>query len=326
MLRFPQVSVIIPNYNHAIYLSKRIESVLHQSFSNTEIILLDDCSSDNSREVIDHYVSLDKRIISVFNDKNSGSVFRQWHKGLTLARGKYVWIAESDDYAEPNFLSSLVPLLEYDDSLTFAYSNSRIVNERSVAIGEISDIKKKIFNTDYWSHDYVADGIQELRQYLSLQCTVNNASAALFRRSSIDAAGGIDISFRYTGDWMMYIKLSLRGGIAYKAECLNNYREHQVNASKKSLSDGSQLFERQKCFAFVYSSNALDKKSREIMLTQASDEYLRLMFLLIREKQEPFILLRMITDLVKISFNYYTIIQYRSIKMMNTFRLTFKKI
>ena len=79
----PLVSVVIPNYNHATYLAKRIDSVLQQLIANIEIIILDDCSSDNSREIIEYYGSLDKRIIVYFNNKNSGSVFKQWKKGIS---------------------------------------------------------------------------------------------------------------------------------------------------------------------------------------------------------------------------------------------------
>jgi glycosyltransferase involved in cell wall biosynthesis len=311
------VSVIIPNYNHAFYLQKRIESVLNQVYNDFEIIILDDCSKDESRQVILKFAEYDKRITTLFNSNNSGSVFKQWAKGLSLAKGDYIWIAESDDYAEPTFLSTLVPLLEKDETLSFAYTNSLIVNEHNDTIGEISDIKKRIFDTDHWNHDFVVDGISELNQYLSLQCTVNNASAVLFRRSSIEAVGGVDTTFRFAGDWMMYIKLSLHGNIAYIAQCLNNYREHEVNASKKSFNDGSQLYERQKCFAFTYKSTVLNAASLEVMLQQASVEYLKLSFLLVREKKQVAKALETMAEISKISLSYFLQVQYRAIKLTN---------
>jgi glycosyltransferase involved in cell wall biosynthesis len=314
----PKVSVIIPNYNHATYLHRRIQTVLCQDFSDIEVIILDDFSRDNSREVIAELTTSDSRVRTVFNNKNSGSVFKQWAKGLSLARGKYIWIAESDDYAELDFLSTLVPLLDGDDSLAFAYTNSLIVNEYENVIEEISEIKKRIFDSEHWHYDFISTGRQELRQYLSLQCTVNNASAVLFRRSSIDAVGGVDTSFRYTGDWMMYIKLSLFGNIIYKAKCLNNYREHEVNASKKSFSDGSQAFERQKCFAFVYKSGALDTDSLKRMLDQATSEYLRMQYSLFREIKQPFKMLQMIKQLIAISPSYYAKVQFKALKVTRT--------
>ena len=81
----PLVTVVIPNFNHALYLPKRIESVLNQSFANIELILLDDCSNDNSRAVMERYAEQDARISLLFNETNSGNTFRQWDKGLKMA-------------------------------------------------------------------------------------------------------------------------------------------------------------------------------------------------------------------------------------------------
>ena len=317
-----KVSVIIPNYNHAVYLPRRIESVLQQTYDDIEVIILDDCSSDGSEEVIKVFVASDARITFVPNDKNSGSVFKQWSKGLSLSTGEYIWIAESDDFAEVDFLSTLVPIMEQNDSVSFAYTNSLIVNEKDEAIKPISVLKKQIFSTEHWDHDFLANGRQELSHYLSLQCTVNNASAVLFRRSSIEAAGGVDTTFRYTGDWLMYIKLSLQGNIAYHARCLNNYREHQVNASKKSLADGSQLLERQKCFAFIAGTASLDSKNLKNMMSQASAEYSDLLNHIIGREKNFTKLAQMIKQLVRISPSYCLQIQFEALRRYRSIKST----
>src|ERR1700747_3572036 len=109
----PKVSVIVPNYNHARFLPKRIDSILGQSFQDFELILLDDCSSDDSRSILSQYAS-NPRVKIDFNEVNSGSAFKQWNKGVHLARGEYVWIAESDDYADPRFFERLVAVLDRD--------------------------------------------------------------------------------------------------------------------------------------------------------------------------------------------------------------------
>lgn len=77
----PTVSVIIPNYNHAPYLKERIESVTGQEYDDIEVILLDDCSGDNSREIIERYRSHPKVSQVIFNEKNSGTTFAQWKRG-----------------------------------------------------------------------------------------------------------------------------------------------------------------------------------------------------------------------------------------------------
>jgi len=96
----PTVSVIIPNYNYESYLKQRIETVLNQTYQNFEVIILDDHSSDNSRDIIETFRQNEKVTHIVYNQINSGSPFIQWVKGIELAIGKYIWIAESDDYSD----------------------------------------------------------------------------------------------------------------------------------------------------------------------------------------------------------------------------------
>jgi glycosyltransferase involved in cell wall biosynthesis len=93
-------SVIIPNYNHAEFLEQRIDSVLKQSLPPYEVIILDDGSTDQSARILESYANhpLISRII--LNNKNSGSPFIQWAKGIRMATAGWIWIAESDDVAD----------------------------------------------------------------------------------------------------------------------------------------------------------------------------------------------------------------------------------
>ena len=83
------VSVIIPNYNHARYLDERIQSVLNQTYQNFEVIILDDKSTDNSREVIEKYRAHPKIVHIIYNEINSGSTFRQWEKRNREGKGRF---------------------------------------------------------------------------------------------------------------------------------------------------------------------------------------------------------------------------------------------
>jgi len=89
----PNVTVIVPNYNHARFLRQRLDSILTQTYQDFELILLDDCSTDDSRTILKEYAA-DPRVRLELNEANSGSPFKQWNKGVQLAQGKYVWIAE----------------------------------------------------------------------------------------------------------------------------------------------------------------------------------------------------------------------------------------
>lgn len=108
MENIPLVSVIIPNYNYARFLEKRIESVLLQTCTDFEIILLDDASTDNSVFILNKYQTNAHVSYVDINSVNTGSPFAQWQKGIALSRGKYIWIAESDDLASPSFLEKAV--------------------------------------------------------------------------------------------------------------------------------------------------------------------------------------------------------------------------
>lgn len=312
----PLVSVILPNYNHARFLPRRIESILNQTYQPIEVLILDDCSPDNSREIIREYAAQDARIELLFNERNSGTTFKQWEKGLAWAKGKYVWIAESDDYAETEFLTELVPLLEADDAVVLAYANSLVVDEHDQADGTTADWKDERYHTNHWSIDHVVEGKQEVERYLARGCTINNASAVLFRRSSLVAAGGVDASFRYAGDWLMYLKLALQGRLAYRGACLSNYREHSSNASKKSLHDGSQYFERQRCFAYLYNTHTMSKTATQQLVTTASTEFMALAYDLLRRTWRPKLFANYVRRMAAASLPFYLRIQSQFVRNM----------
>ena len=119
-MKVPKVSVIIPNYNHAAFLRRRMDSVLQQTYRDFEIIYLDNASTDDSGEVFSAFAT-DERIRAVLNTTNTGIPGKQWNKGVLEARGEYVWIAESDDYADEHFLELLVPQLEEHPTAGLVY-------------------------------------------------------------------------------------------------------------------------------------------------------------------------------------------------------------
>ena len=95
------VSAIVPNFNHARFLEERLQSIANQSYKPSELIILDDASSDDSRAVIERISrNLDIPVTTSFNDTPSGNVFKQWRKGLSLASGDLIWICESDDFSD----------------------------------------------------------------------------------------------------------------------------------------------------------------------------------------------------------------------------------
>jgi glycosyltransferase involved in cell wall biosynthesis len=221
----PKVSVVIPNYNHAQYLEQRIESVLDQSFTDFEIIILDDNSTDNSLEIIDKYASHEKVSTILFNDKNSGNPFRQWQRGVSRARGEWIWLAESDDYADRYFLEKMIGAIGKNTNIGLAYCDSNVVSQNVVSAETFAQIKGKRFKTDRWNHDYENSGVDEIEDYVLPGGTINNTSAVLFKRQIFQQADPFDISLRYIGDKYAFVKVLAISDVVYVSEALNYFRD-----------------------------------------------------------------------------------------------------
>jgi glycosyltransferase involved in cell wall biosynthesis len=227
----PQVSVIVPNYNHASFLQQRLDSVFSQTFDDMEVIILDDASTDDSREVIMHY-ALTPNVQLSFNDVNSGSPFAQWNKGVRLASGKYVWIAESDDWADPHLLEILVGRLESNPSAVLAYCQSNLIDENG-QVKFVIEVSKAGLNRMRWRSDYVNEGRQECRQYMVIANIIANASAVVFRRDSYQKIGGADVSYQIGGDWLTWARMIMLGQLIFVAQPLNYYRLHDQVARRR---------------------------------------------------------------------------------------------
>lgn len=219
------VSVIIPNYNHASYLSQRIHSVLDQTYQNFEVIILDDCSTDDSVEIIKQFQSHPKVAHITLNNLNSGSPFKQWKKGISLAKGDWIWIAESDDFCTPDLLDTLVDAAIGCPNAVLAYCQSYVVNEEGAILRDMR------FHTDsidkqHWRSDYCNNGEDEIKKYLLYLNTIPNASGVLFKRTAYEAAAKSFEEMRLCGDWMLWTEVLKQGNVSYSAKPLNRFREH----------------------------------------------------------------------------------------------------
>lgn len=235
------VSVVIPNYRHARYLRRRVDSVLCQSVKDIQVILLDDCSPDNSLEILRSYL-VDPRVSLHVNQVNSGSPFAQWNKGASLATGKYLWIAESDDFADPEFLATLVPLMESVPESAFCFTDSWVIDSEERRLGRASE-RFHYLNSDRWSRDWVAFGKDECAGFLSQTNTVPNASAVLIRRSRYVEVGGANANFRIAGDWDLWVRLCAGYKVGYLSQPLNFWRQHVQTVRSGSLDQETRINE-----------------------------------------------------------------------------------
>ncbi|TWR25377.1 glycosyltransferase family 2 protein [Mucilaginibacter achroorhodeus] len=266
------VSIIIPNYNHAAFLTQRIESILNQTYQNFEIILLDDASKDDSVDNIERYKGHPKISKVLFNSQNSGSTFKQWQKGISLAQGKYIWIAESDDYADPEFLKRMLPLFESNEmDIGLAYCKSLPVDQNGVVYDE-SDWWMKRVDPIKWEKDFFNKGEKEVAEFLSVQCTIPNASAVLFDKRCFSQIKWEDVDYKICGDWHIYVSVLKKFDIAYCSSPLNYQRNHNLNA--RSRFTNRLLLEQIKTLSHIHKNFSVTKS---IAYNKALDERLALL-------------------------------------------------
>ena len=183
------VSIILHNYNHATFLQERLDSIFNQTHQNIQVIILDDTSKDGSLSLLKKYENHPKVSHFVLNKKNSGSPFKQWKKGLKLAEGDYIWIAESDDRSDLNFLETQLEKLQNCD---MSVAKTIVFNEK-VEGKELS-------------HPAFINGNESiLNEELILYCPVLNVSSALFHKiDKIQLQNSKFADFRIIGDRVFY--------------------------------------------------------------------------------------------------------------------------
>lgn len=237
----PLVSIIVPNYNCAPYLEERMQSIMEQSYSHYELILLDDCSTDGSREMLQRWSTHPKVSRVVMNEVNSGSAFVQWHRGLQLARGELVWIAEADDSCHPTLLSTLVAAFERQSALSFAFCRCKFVDEKSQETDHHS-----------WRFRHVEgmDGRRFVKRYLYKGNKIWNGSCVLMRREYALRCGDDFTHYRACGDWLLWIELAMQGKVTAVGEPLNYFRRHTTCTTSSMKRCGQGQKETYKVFAY----------------------------------------------------------------------------
>ena len=229
-----KISVIVPNYNYAKFMYQRIYSILRQNYKLYELIILDDCSKDNSKEVIDDICNNLKDYInikSVYNTTNSGSAFKQWKKGMKLATGDYVWIAEADDYCEAKLLRTLVKPIKKDKNIMISYSDTAFIDTFGNIILKSIKPEIDIQKSGHWDKSYINNGLDEIKNYSYLNCTIANVSSAIIKNGNYEEYLTMSGEYKQAGDWLFYVNLISNGDIAYSNKILNYYRVHGNNVS-----------------------------------------------------------------------------------------------
>ena len=267
------VSVIVPCYNHAEYLRERLDSIYGQTYGKMEVILLDDASDDGSQEILREYQQRYPGQTRLFlNESNGGAVFRQWEKGMELARGEILWIAESDDCCDRDFLEKLLPAFR-DDAVMLAFCRSefvqdgRAVNATEMYLGEFArfDWQSSFFVT---AHDLV-------REAFSIMNVIPNVSSALMRKP-VELSGEVRSlwqDLRLCGDWVFYLDIIRGGCVYYSHETTNYYRIHGKSTSLNIQQQSRYYREHEQVACYLARHYRLPKEIHEHHLALLEEHY-----------------------------------------------------
>jgi glycosyltransferase involved in cell wall biosynthesis len=209
-----KVSIMMPCYNHSLYLSESIDSILNQSHANFELIIVDDCSNDNSAEIIRKYALKDERIIPIYHEKNGGEA-KSRNDALSISKGEYIAFCDSDDIWESDKLRAQIEYLNSRPEYNAIHTDSVIIDGNGIPTGE------------HFSGRYQA-GMKLSGDLFEQFCLRNfvNIPTVVLRRKCIKDGGKFEENFKYLTDWIYWVKVSRHNKFGYIPNVTVRYRIH----------------------------------------------------------------------------------------------------
>jgi glycosyltransferase involved in cell wall biosynthesis len=207
----PTFSVYIPAYNRARYLGQAIESVLNQTFEDFELIIIDDCSTDNTKEVVHGYK--DKRIRYYYNEKNLGCVASH-NKGLTLARGRYIHPLDSDDLLFPANLEEKEHLFSRNPNTGLVYSDANII-----------DTNGNVLKESYWQAEGYMPVKGRLNSELIASCGCVMINPA-YKKEAVAKVGLQNTKLIHPHDGEYRLRIAAEFEVDYVPKALYSWRIH----------------------------------------------------------------------------------------------------
>lgn len=211
----PAVTFVVPCYRLAHLLPDCVESILAQSYRDFEVLIMDDCSPDDTPGVASTF--RDARVRHVRNDQNLGHL-RNFNKGIGLARGRYLWLISADDrLRRPYALQRFVETLEAHPRAGFVLCPAlELQGQTETSVGP-----------SHGSADAIFKGPDFLSKLVWGNCV--SAPAAMARTDCYRRAGLFPLDLPFTGDWYLWSAFALDADVAYVAEPLANRRIHELN-------------------------------------------------------------------------------------------------
>ena len=218
-----KLSVCIPVFNGVEFIKEAIDSVLTQSFTDFEIIIVDNCSSDNTVNIIKQYQ--DDRIRLFQNPTNIGLI-PNWNKTLEYANGKYIKLLPADDFIYPNCLAKQVAVLDKDIDKKI----SMVCGRRNI----INDLGKILLNRGFSKTDIEVSGTEAVNKNIrSGGNIIGEGGAIMFRKDVLKKTGVFNSDIFYVLDLDLWYKILLHGNLYSFGETVSSFRVSNSSASVK---------------------------------------------------------------------------------------------
>lgn len=220
------ISIAMATYNGEKFLKPQLDSILNQSYKNIELIICDDCSVDNTKEIIKEYANRDVRIKYFFNETNLGFI-KNFQKAISLSNGDYIALSDQDDIWELNKLERLLKNIGKND---FICSNSLLINEK----GDSQNITMK----DSCNYHWIPNSKDILFKRI-LFTNIVQGSTMLAKSDFLKTCAPVPPEIEYHDYWFA-LNACAKNGFAYLDECTIKYRQHTKNITtnyKKCFKD-----------------------------------------------------------------------------------------
>ena len=268
-LNQPLVSIVFTSYNHQEYLRQALDSLINQNYPNLEIIIIDDCSTDGSQEILKqyvHYENIDLKLQTI----NSGSYVKASNYGASFAKGEYLLFAQCDDYADSYQIEKLLYYFKGNPSVGVVFSKSYLVdmNGRILAddfSGREISFKKTVKNNGFISGN-------KMKEFLSFSCVIPNLSAALIKRELFVKNNGLSDQYLVVADWEFWLDLTNVTDFYYLEEPLNYFRQHETTI-RSSIKMKTQIIEIYKMFYNHISKSKLNSIQKRKLQVGAGAVY-----------------------------------------------------
>lgn len=213
-LRNPTASFVVPCYQLADFLADCVQSILRQTYEDLEVIIMDDCSPDQT-SIVARALEADSRVRYIRNENNLGHL-RNFNKGISLARGQYIWLISADDRLRSReVLSRYLQAMESAPTIGLAFCP--VISIRD---GKESELVPWSYHGD---QDIIFNEHKFLRRLIKGNCI---AAPAVFARKECYGKSLFPLDLTNTGDWFLWAVFSMHYDVAYFAEPMVNYRWH----------------------------------------------------------------------------------------------------